>query len=53
MGSALHFSPHNGAESYKHIVCHTDQSRRKRLHIMVSLRRRPPVSLSGIEEIAR
>ena len=34
LGSALHFGPHNGAESYRQIVWHTDQNRRKRLHIM-------------------
>ena len=34
MSLALHFGPHNGAESYRHIVWHTDHYRPKRLHIM-------------------
>ena len=34
MSSALHFGPHNGADSYRHIVWHTDHHRPKRLRIM-------------------
>ena len=51
MSSALHFGTHNGAESYRGIVWHTDHHRRKILDIMSGFvgapRRCPPEAVSG------